>query len=316
VAGQGRVRPLRPSKLAFKLTYKRQLFLLLLPYLFGLAALVALPALLSIPFAFTHFDALSAPRWAGLENFGEMFGDSRFWNGLNVSLFFIAIAVPLRLVGAVLLAFLLYKPRPSNRLYRVLVVLPTIVPDVAYALLWLYIFNPIYGPLNWILPIFGASPTGWLLQPGPAKFGVVVMMLWTIGEGFVLMLAALQDIPGELQEAAAVDGASGAQRFTKITLPLLAPAMLLLLFRDTIFSFQANFVPAIVTFEEGGPIYSSGGETYRATEFLPVYIWHNLTEFQDYGYAAAMTWIMYIVTALVVALQFIIARRWRATLNS
>jgi multiple sugar transport system permease protein len=197
----------------------------------------------------------------------------------------------------------------------VLVVLPTIVPEVAYALLWLYIFNPIYGPLNWILPIFGASSQGWLLQAWPAKFGVVLMMLWTIGEGFVLMLAALQDIPGELQEAAAIDGASGAQRFTKITLPLLAPAMLLLLFRDTIFSFQITFIPALITFTGGEPIFPSGGETHRATEFLPVYIWHNFTDFQDFGYAAAMTWIMYIVTVLVVALQFIVARRWRATLH-
>jgi multiple sugar transport system permease protein len=285
-----------------------------LPYLLGLAGLVALPALLSIPIAFTHYDALSPPEWAGLENFGEMLRDSRFWNGLNVSLFFIIVAVPLRVVGAVLLAFLLYRPRPSNRIYRVLVILPTIVPDVAYALLWLYIFNPLYGPLNWILPLFGAAPAGWLLQPWPAKFGVVIMMLWTIGEGFVLMLAAMQDIPGELNEAATVDGASGAQRFTRITLPLLAPAMLLLLFRDTILSFQTTFVPVLITFGGGEPYYPSGGETVRATEFLPIYIWHNFTDYQDFGYAAAMTWIMYIVTAVVVALQFIVARRWRATL--
>ena len=307
--------PKAPPRPTSWFSYKRQLFLLLLPYLLGLTGLVLLPALLSIPIAFTHYDALSPPEWAGLDNFGDMFKDSRFWNGLNVSLFFIAVAVPLRLIGAVLLAFLLYKPRPSSRVYRVLVVLPTIVPDIAYSMLWLYILNPIFGPLNWILPIFGASPQGWLLQAWPAKFGVVLMMLWTIGEGFVLMLAALQDIPGELQEAAAIDGASGAQRFTKITLPLLAPAMLLLLFRDTIFSFQATFVPVLITFGGGEPYYPVGNETYRATEFLPVYIWQNYTDYQDFGYAAAMTWIMYIVTVLVVSLQFIVARRWRATLH-
>lgn len=285
------------------ISYKRQLRLMLAPYVLGLLGLVLLPALLSIPFAFTDYNALRAPDWIGLGNFSEMLGDWLFWNGLGASLFYIALAVPLRVLGAVFLAFLLHKPTFSNKINRVIAYLPTLIPDVAYALLWLYIFNPIYGPLNWILRLLGAEPESWLLEPWPAKFAIVIMMLWPIGEGFVLMLAAFQQIPHELSESAQVDGASGKQRFLHITLPLLAPAILLLLFRDTVFSFQANFVPGLIT---------TGGGPYHATRFLPIYIWENAAEYQRFGYAAAMTWVMYGITAIIVALQFVVARRWRS----
>jgi multiple sugar transport system permease protein len=290
-----------------RIPYNRQLLILLLPYLVGLVVLVLLPALISIPFAFADYDAISPPRWIGLGNFAEMAGDWRFWNGLGVSLFFIALAVPLRVLGALLLAFLLHKRSRANGIARSIVYLPTIIPDVAYALLWLFIFNPLFGPLNWILRIFGVGIgfEGWLLETWPARFALVFMMLWPIGEGFVLMLAALQDIPGELREAATVDGASGWQRFSQITLPLLAPALLLLLFRDTVMSFQSNFVPALIT---------TGGGPYYATQVLPLYIYINFSDYQRFGYASSMTWVMYLVTILVIALQFIVARRWRNAL--
>jgi multiple sugar transport system permease protein len=285
------------------LSYRLQVFLLLLPYLVGLGGLVALPALLSIPFAFTDYDAISPPVWVGLNNFREMFADRLFWNGVAVSLFFIALAVPLRVAGALLLAYLLHRPTIANRIHRVLVYLPTIMPDVAYALLWLYIFNPLYGPINWILPLFGVREEAWLIEPWPARFALVIMLLWPIGEGFILMMASLQDIPHELYECAQVDGAGGWQRFWQITLPLLTPTMLLLLFRDTVLSFQTTFVPTVVTM--------GGGKPHYATLVLPVYIWQNATEYQNYGYAAAMVWFMYAVTVAVIVLQFLVVRWWR-----
>ena len=303
----GRVREGLATRFPFlRLNYKRQLFLLLLPYLIGLFGLVLLPALLSVPFAFTDFDALSPPEWIGLGNFEEMAADTFFWNGLGVSLFFIATAVPLRVLGALMMAFLLHRPGRGHGTYRTIVYLPTIVPDVAYALLWLYIFNPLFGPLNWVLTLFGYPTTGWLLMPQLAPWAIVLMMLWPIGEGFVLMLAAMQEIPREVEECAIVDGATGRQRFFQITLPLLAPAILLLAFRDTVLSFQLTFVPGLVTTNTG---------PYYATQFLPIYIYENAAEHQKFGYAAAMTWVMYIVTAAVIALQIIIARRWRRSLH-
>ena len=289
-----------------RLHYKRQLLILLIPYLLGLLVLVVLPALLSIPIAFTEYNALSPAEWIGLQNFQEMFSDDLFWNAVRISAFFIIVAVPLRVMGAVLLASLLYKRSRANSAARSIVYLPTIIPDVAYALLWLYIFNPLYGPLGWVLQIFGIYGGAWLLFPNIAPYALVLMLLWPIGEGFVLMLAALQDIPGELHEAAATDGATGWQRFRLITMPLLAPAILLLFLRDTILSFQTTFVPVLVTFEGGKPYYS--------TQLLPVYIWQNASEYQRFGYAASMTWVMYGITAVIVLAQFLVFRRWRNAL--
>jgi multiple sugar transport system permease protein len=292
--------------------YHRQLLVLLAPYLLGLLVLVIIPTLLAAPIAFTEYDALSPPRFVGLDNFGKILADPQFRNGLTASLWLVVIAVPLRVLGALGLALLLRGRKRGFTVFRGLAYLPTIIPDVAYALVWLYIFNPLFGPLNNLSYIFkggteneftaGALPGIWLTDPRAAQAAVIIMLLFTIGEGFVLLLASLNEIPTELYEAAALDGAAGDQQVRHITLPHLAPSLLLLSLRDTIFIFQASFVAAVIV-TKGGPYY--------ATTYLPYWIYVNITEFQRFGYGAAMTWVLYIITALIIALQFWVARRWR-----
>ena len=294
------------------LPYRAELALMLAPYLLGLLGLIALPVALTFSVAFTDFDALTPPRWTGLENFRRMLDDGDFWNGLRASLVFVAVAVPLRLLGALALAMLLYRRGPGVGATQAAVYLPTIVPDVAYALLWLYIFNPLFGPLNGLMVLFTGSfdltlpghsgPTGWLLHPTAAQAAIVLMLIWTIGEGFVLLMAALQDIPRELYDSAAIDGAGARQRFMLVTLPMLAPFLLLLAFRDTVWSFQANFVAAVIV-TKGGPYY--------ATSYLPYWIYLNAADYQRFGYAAAMMLVMFAITAAIILLQFGVSRRWR-----
>jgi multiple sugar transport system permease protein len=286
---------------------------MLAPYLTGLILLYLLPALLAIGVAFTDFDALSPPRWIGFGNFRRMLQDPDFWNGLRASLVFVALAVPLRVGGALGLALLLYRQAPGVTLARTAVYLPTVVPDVAYALLWLHIFNPLYGPLNGLAwpftgwfdttPAVRVGPTGWLLDPVAAQVAIVLMLAWTIGEGFVLLMAALQDIPRELYESAAIDGAGSWQRFTLLTLPLLAPFLLLLALRSTVWSFQANFVAAVIV-TRGGPYY--------ATSYLPYWVYLNAADYQRFGYAAAMIVVMLLITGSIIVLQVEMSRRWRA----
>jgi multiple sugar transport system permease protein len=294
-------------------TYQRQLLLMLGPYVLGLLVLVIVPALLVAPIAFTRFDALSPPEPIGLANFQEMLADPQFRNGLGLSLALVLIAVPLRVLGALVLALLLRARQRWFPLLRGAAYLPTIIPDVAYALVWLYIFNPLFGPLTNLSHVFqsgleveivpaGGLPGIWLTDPRAAQAAVILMLLFTVGEGFVVLLAALHEIPRELYESAAIDGASGDQQLVHITLPLLAPALLLLSLRDTIFTFQASFVAATIV-TKGGPYY--------ATTYLPYWIYLNATEFQRFGYATAMTWVLYIVTVAIIALQFWVARRWR-----
>ena len=281
----------------------RGLVLMLLPYLFGIAVLVALPAIVTFALALYEYDLIRSPRFVGLGNFDELLDDEVFRISVRNSLMFILFAVPLRLAGAVALALLLHRRFRGVGAYRTAGVLPTVVPDVAYALLWLWIFNPLYGPLNLALQALGGPTPRWLTDPRAAQWAVIVMSLFTIGEGFLVALATRQSLPHELYELADLEAAKPWYVFGRVTLPLMAPTLLLLLFRDTIFSFQANFVPALIVTEGGPPPY--------ATTYLPLFVYQNAFEYLRYGYAAAATVSMFLITAAIVYIQYRIVRRWR-----
>ncbi len=298
-----RSRPARSVRHLPRLSYGAQLWLLLTPFLLGISFLVLLPALLGLPLAFTAYNALEPPVFVGLDNFVEMAGDRLFWLAIFNSLFYVALAVPLRIAGALIVALLLFRRMRGGGAYRAAFYLPSVVPDIAWALLWLWVFNPIYGPLNQFLAIAGIPGPAWMVEEYGARFAIVFMMVWQIGEGLVVCLAALGDIPGETLEQSAVDGASAWQSLWRITLPLLAPILLILLMRDTVFSLQANFVPALIVGRGGGPNY--------ATTFLPMYVYTNAFDYLRFGYAAAMTWSMYLLTALILLGQYRVAVRWR-----
>ena len=282
---------------------RRWLLLLVGPYVLGLLALIVVPALITFSLALYEYDLIGSAEFIGFGNFGELADDNIFRASLRNSLGFILIAVPLRLLGALALALLLHPGFRGVGAYRTATVLPTIVPDIAYALLWLWIFNPLYGPLNLTLEQIGMAPQQWLTHPEDARRAVVIMSLFTIGEGFVVALAVRKGLPGELYELAAVEGARPLYVLGRITLPLMAPTLLLLLFRDTIFSFQANFVPALIVTE--------GGPAPYATTYLPLFVYQNAFEYLRYGYAAAATVVMFVVTAAIVYVQYLIVRRWR-----
>jgi multiple sugar transport system permease protein len=282
---------------------RRGLALMLAPYLLGLAALVLVPAAITFWLALYEYDLIRSPEWIGIENFRELADDDVFRTSLRNSLMFIGFAVPLRLAGAVAFALLLHERFRGSGAYRTAAYLPTVVPDVAYALLWLWILNPLYGPLNLFLDAFGAPQGRWLTDPLHAQWAVIGMSLFTIGEGFLVALAMRQSLPRELYELASLESARPLYVFRRVTLPLLAPTLLLLLFRDTIFSFQANFVPALVIFDGGPPPY--------ATTYLPLFVYQNAFEYLRYGYAAAATLVMFGVTAAIVFAQYLVVRRWR-----
>jgi multiple sugar transport system permease protein len=284
-------------------TRERGLLLLLAPYLFGLLALVALPAAITFGLALFEYDLVQAPDFRGLGNFRELFDDEVFRISLRNSLLFIAFAVPIRLVGAVGLALLLHRRIRGVGAYRAGVYLPTIVPDVAYALLWLWMFNPLYGPINVALDGLGLPSPEWLTDGSDARWAIVTMTIFLLGEGFLVALATRQSLPGELYELAAVEAASPFYVFRRVTLPLMAPTLLLLLFRDTIFSFQVNFVPALLVTEGGPPPYE--------TTYLPLFVYRNGFEYLRYGYAAAGTVVMFLITALIIFIQWRIVVRWR-----
>lgn len=269
------------------------------PFAVGLLVLVALPAVAAFVLAFTEFTGIQAPRFNGLDNFSRLAADDAFLRSLGNSMIYVLFSVPLRLLIAIGFALLLYRRAPAIGAARAAVYLPSVVPDVAYALLWLWLLNPIYGPIAIAL---GSASPDFLSDPWGARVGMALMGAFQVGEAFVIALAARRMISPSLYEAASVDGAGPWFTLKRVTLPLMAPAMALLALRDIIMSLQVSFVPALIV-TDGGPRY--------ATTYLPLYVYRTAFTYFRFGYAAALSLSMFVITALVVYAQYRLARRYR-----
>lgn len=272
-------------------SYDGQVRLFLLPFFLGSLLLVALPALITVGIAFTQYNAIEPPRWVGLDNFRRLWESPLARLSLRISLQFLFLAVPLRLLGALGMALLLQL---SGRFFagsRAAAYLPTIIPEGAYALLWLWILNPLFGPLNIALGWLGLPQPQWLVEPDATRMGFVLMALFTIGEGMVVLLVGLRTIPKVFYEAARVDGAGAVAAFWRITLPLLLPWLLLLTLRDLVVALQNTFTASFVM-TYGGPYY--------ATTYIPLLLYELAFDFFDFGLAAALLVVSYIVTAMLV----------------
>lgn len=272
------------------------------PYAAGLLLLVGLPAAGGMALAFTEFSGVQDPVFTGIDNFERLASDPAFWGAVRASVVLMLIAVPLRLVAASGAALLLHRRRKGVGIARSAAYLPSVVPDAAYALLWLWLLNPLYGPLTLGLQSAGLASPEWLTDPWSARVGVALMGAFQIGEAFVIALAARRAIPSHLYDAAAVDGATPWFTLTRVTLPLMAPILALLALRDMVLTFQANFVPALLV-TGGGPRY--------ATRFLPLYVYEQGFVYFKLGYAAAMSMVMFLMTAASIFLAWRLARRWR-----
>ena len=285
-----------------------QSWLWLAPFLFGNVTLILVPAAIGLPLAFTDYTSLAPPRFTGLQNFRDLWHDDIFRLSLRNTAGFILVAVPLRLVGALGIALLLQRRTWGAGPMRAAIVLPTVVPDVAWALAWLWILNPLYGPLNIALRAIGIDGPAWMLHETGARFAIILMLSWQLGEGFVVCLGALSDIPAEILDQARIDGARGWAHMRDIVLPLIAPYLVVLTARDVLFSLHANFVPAKILGQDGGPNY--------ATTYLPMWIYTNAFGYLRLGYAAAMTWVTFLISiALVLAMWLLLSRRvgpWQA----
>jgi multiple sugar transport system permease protein len=252
--------------------------------------------------SFTEYSGLEAPRFIGFDNFTRLFGDEMYRQSVGNSLIHIGMSTPLRLLAMTTLALVLHERFRGAPTARAAAYLPTVVPDAAYALLWLWIFNPIYGPLPAALEAIGLGSPGWLTDPWGARSGVVLMGLFQIGEGFVIALAARRLLPKDLFEAARVDGASGWFTLRRVTLPLMAPVLLLLALRDVIIGLQMNFIPALLL-TDGGPGY--------ATTYLPLFVYRQAFRYLRLGYASSISVTMFVLTGLAIYVQYRVAKRWR-----
>lgn len=278
------------------------------PYLLGSSLLVLAPLGLAGFLAFTDYFAFQAPEFTGGDNVARLVEDRTFWNAVGLSALVAAIVVPVRLFLAVGAALMLARRRGGTAaLGRAAVYLPSAIPDAAWALLWLWILNPLYGPLPALLGAFGLPDPGFLTTAWGARVGLVLVMAFQVGEAFIVALAARTAIPPRLHEAIAVEGGSAWFAMTRVTLPLMAPIVLVLAVRDVVVVVQNAFVPALLV-TDGGPV--------NATLTAPLLIYRRAFQYGELGYASTLSVTLLALTGLAAALPLWLAARLAARQRS
>ncbi len=277
-------------------------YLCIAPWLIGFVCFVAGPMMAALIISFTDWSMLSAPEWVGLGNYAKLFEDPLFYNVLFNTAFISFISVPLQLGLALLMAIGLNEKLKGLAFFRTIFFLPSQMPVVASALLWLWVFNPEFGLINAGLNTLNLPVFRWLFDPDLAKPSIVLITLWGgIGTPLIIFLAGLQGIPESLHEAAAIDGAGALARFRHVTLPMLSPIIFFNLIIGVVASFQAYFTLVFVT---------TGGGPGNATLIFILYIYFKA--FRDFamGYAAALAWLLFMIVVALTAINFGLARFW------
>ena len=284
---------------------RQALWLMLLPFLGAALALIAAPVLLVLWRSLQQVDA-GAPEWVGLANYRRVISDPAFLVALTNTAVYLVLTVPFKVLAALALALALARPRRGVPLWRAAVYLPSVVPAVAYALVWLWWLNPQDGPLSRILRGIGAPPFAGVAAPDTALPSLALAGVFQLGEAFVVLLAGAMAIPREVGDAARLEGAGRWARLRFIVLPLLAPWLVLATVRELIVAVQQSFTPALVM---------TGGGPGQATLLLPQYLVRLAVDHRDLGAAAALACLDLAALAVVLALLAWWSRGWRDVLD-
>lgn len=277
-------------------------YVFILPFILGLLCFTIIPIIISLALSFTRYDILSNPVFIGLDNYKRLFTqDPTFWKSFRVTLFYVVISVPLKLIMALFVAVLFYRGTRLVSFYRGIYYLPSILgSSVAVAVLWKRLFA-VDGIINNLMGMLGInSEIGWLSRPDTAIWTLIVLSVWQFGSSMLVFLGGLKQIPESLYEAATVDGCSAPRRFFSITLPMLTPVIFFNLIQQTINAFTAFTQSYIIT----------NGKPLDSTLFYAVYMYRRSFEYSEMGYGATMAWFMLFVVALLTALIFKSSDKW------
>jgi sn-glycerol 3-phosphate transport system permease protein len=274
---------------------------LFLPAATFLAAFTYYPALATLYESFFSNAKAGRPaRFIGVDNYSAMVQDPIFWQALKNNAWFAGGTIPASIALAVCMALLVNRALPGRALVRMSYFAPTILAMVAVANIWLFIFSPQIGLLNQVLSALGGTPHNWLGQPDTALAGVTVVAIWKEAGFFMIFyLAALQNMPANLAEAAAIEGASRWYYFWKVTFPLLMPTTLFVLVNAVVNAFR--MVDHIIVMTKGGPD--------NASMLLLYYVYETGFKYWDTSYAAAMSMVLLVILGTVAVGQFVILDR-------
>ncbi len=291
---------MRNGSLRKKTKWEWSGYIFILPWLCGFFLLTLFPMLRSLYYSFTNYNLMDSPHWAGLDNYIKIFtNDSTFRQSLTITLRFVAFAVPVKLVSALLVAMLLKKNVRGISVYRTLLYLPTLIgSSVASAILWRHIWGA-SGLINQFLNLFGVAGKSWISTPGTALMTLIVQGIWQFGSSMVIFLSALKQVPEDLYEASEIDGASKIRQFFAITLPMISPIIQFNLILQMIGAFQMFTQALIIT--KGGPVHM--------TFVYSLYLYETAFTRFNLGYASALAWILLMLITLITVAIFAISRR-------
>ncbi|MEM9082023.1 MAG: sugar ABC transporter permease [Planctomycetota bacterium] len=284
------------------------------PWLLGFLFFMALPIGMSFYYSFTEFPVIEKPIGIGLENFRQLMGDAIFWKAFWNTVIYAAVSVPITTAIAIFAAALLNQDIPGKSLFKAAIFVPTLVPLVASAMIWLWLFNGELGLINQALDALGIDVLlglvagqdsylpGWLTDANWIMTALVIMICWGIGQPMVIYLAAMQGIPSSLYEAAEIDGAGVVKRLYHVTLPGISPVILFNVLMAIIGAWQIFAVPYIM--------FSDGGGPDQAAYFYTWYLYDNAFRFQRMGYASALAWIQFLLILFCTVVVMLLSRRF------
>ena len=256
------------------------------------------PIFVSLYLSFTKFSGFGSAKLVGLVNYSRIFGDTQFWSAVLRTLQFSVEVLPLNMLLSLLLALLVNTGLKGMSVFRAIYYLPVVTPMVAASMIWLWLYDPQIGILNFLLSLFNIPPQNFLRSPATAMHSIVAMRVWRgAGWNMLIYLAGLQGISRNLYEAAAIDGASAFKRFLKITLPLLRPVHIYVLIVGLISTLQSFTEMYVMT--SGGPLES--------TTTVGLLIYRAAFDYMDMGYASAMSFIL----GLIIMTLSVVSFTWR-----
>lgn len=275
-------------------------YVYILPWLIGFCLLTIWPFVSSLYYSFTDYNMIAEPNLVGIKNYLTLFKDQEFVNSLIATLKYTVITVPLQLIFALFVAFILNFKLKAISLYRTAYYIPSLLGgNVAIAILWRFMFQP-DGFINTFLETFGISPVNWLSTPGGAMAVIVLLKVWQFGSSMLLFLAALKEIPQDLYEAAAMDGSTKVRTFFTITIPLITPTIFFNLIMQLNNALQ----------EFNGPYLVTGKGPLNATYLSSMFIYDKAFKSFEMGYASAASWILFMLIVVVTLAVFGSQKRW------
>jgi multiple sugar transport system permease protein len=295
----------RFASLMGRMSYRRRDqwmgYLFISPWLIGFFVFTLIPMVASLYLGFTDYRLTASPKWIGVENYVRMFtSDLRYWKAVRATFYYILTAVPLRLLFALAVAMLLNNTRRLTSVYRAAFYAPSIVgASVAVAIMWRQVFGS-DGVVNAILAIFGIEGAAWSGHPATAIWTLILLAAWQFGSPMLIFLAGLKQIPSELYEAAAMDGAGEWAQFVNITLPMLSPVIFFNLIMQMISGFMVFTQALVIT--NGGPM--------DTTLVYALYLYQRAFIVFQMGYSSAMAWVLLLVIAVFTAINFKFSSNW------